>query len=214
MHTITKVALAVGTCGALLSAGASADIKVGAVYPFSGALALLGQESFRGLEIAVNEANAAGGINGEKIQILKADAVDPNQAVSETKRLTSSGVAAVFGSYASGISYAATPVTELAGIPYFELGATAHKITQRGYKYLFRSNPNTGKYGYAVVNALHDLVAPGMGMSAKDIVIGIIHEDGPTARTSRQPNSSAPRSWATRSRKSCPIRPRRWTCRR
>jgi branched-chain amino acid transport system substrate-binding protein len=179
MHTIRKLALAAGACTALLSAGAWADIKVGAVYPFSGALALLGQESFRGLEIAVNEFNAAGGIKGEKIQIIKADAVDPNQAVSETKRLTSSGVAAVFGSYASGISYAATPVTELAGIPYFELGATAHKITQRGYKYLFRSNPNTGLYGVSVVNALHDIIAPGMGLSPKDITIGIIHEDGP-----------------------------------
>jgi branched-chain amino acid transport system substrate-binding protein len=179
MEKIRKLALAVGVCGTLISAGASADIKVGAVYPFSGGLALLGQESFRGLEIAVNEVNAAGGINGEKIQIVKADAVDPNQAVSETKRLVSDGVVAIFGSYASGISYAATPVAELAGIPYFELGAVAHKITQRNYKYLFRSNPNTGKYGFAVVDALHDVIAPGMGMSAKDIVIGIIHEDGP-----------------------------------
>jgi branched-chain amino acid transport system substrate-binding protein len=70
-------------------------------------------------------------------------------------------------------------VAELAGVPYFELGATAHKITTRDYKYLFRSNPNTAKYGFAVVDALHDIVAPGMGMDAKDIKIGIIHEDGP-----------------------------------
>ena len=90
----------------------------GALFPFSGALALLGQESYRGLELAVNEINAAGGINGEKIQIVKADAVDPTQAVSETKRLISSNVIGVFGSYASGISYAASPVTELAGVPY------------------------------------------------------------------------------------------------
>ena len=151
----------------------------GALFPFSGALALLGQESYRGLELAVNEINAAGGINGEKIQIVKADAVDPTQAVSETKRLISSNVIGVFGSYASGISYAASPVTELAGVPYFELGATAHKITTRGYKYLFRSNPNTALYGVSVVNALHETIAPGMGLNPKDIKIGIIHEDGP-----------------------------------
>ena len=42
-----------------------------------------GAESYRGLELAVNEINAAGGINGEKIQIVKADAVDPTQAVSK-----------------------------------------------------------------------------------------------------------------------------------
>ncbi|NYT77475.1 ABC transporter substrate-binding protein [Alcaligenaceae bacterium] len=179
MFKLNKIALAFATCSVLVTGAASADVKVGAVFPFSGALALLGQESFRGLEIAVNEANAAGGLNGEKIVILKADAVDPTQAVSETKRLTSEGVVAVFGSYASGISYAATPVTELAGIPYFELGATAHKITTRGYKYLFRSNPNTGLYGVAVVDALDKTIAPGMGMNKDNIVIGIIHEDGP-----------------------------------
>ncbi len=179
MFKIRKLALALGACGVLASAAAHADMKVGALFPFSGALALLGQESFRGLELAVNEINAAGGINGEKIVIVKADAVDPNQAVSETKRLISSNVVGVFGSYASGISYAASPVTELAGVPYFELGATAHKITTRGYKYLFRSNPNTALYGVSVINALHDIVAPGMGLSPKDIKIGIIHEDGP-----------------------------------
>jgi branched-chain amino acid transport system substrate-binding protein len=179
MFKITKFALALGACSVLMAGTAAADMKVGAVFPFSGALALLGQESFRGLEIAVNEINAAGGVNGEKIQILKADAVDPTQAVSETKRLISSDVVAIFGSYASGISYAASPVAELAGVPFFELGATAHKITTRDYKYLFRSNPNTALYGVSVVNALHDIVAPGMGMDAKDIKIGIIHEDGP-----------------------------------
>lgn len=179
MLKLKKLATVFAVCGVLATSAASAEVKVGAVYPFSGALALLGQESFRGLELAVNEINEAGGLNGEKITILKADAVDPTQAVSETKRLTSEGIAAVFGSYASGISYAATPVAELAGIPYFELGAVAHKITTRGYKYLFRSNPNTSVYGVAVVDALHDTIAPGMGMNKDDIIIGIIHEDGP-----------------------------------
>ncbi|AFK62663.1 receptor family ligand binding region family protein 22 [Advenella kashmirensis WT001] len=179
MFKIKKLAVVLGACGVLASSMASADVKVGAVFPFSGALALLGQESYRGLELAVNELNAAGGLNGEKIVIMKADAVDPTQAVSETKRLTSADVKAVFGSYASGISYAASPVTELAGVPYFELGATAHKITTRGYQNLYRSNPNTAAYGVAVVDALNDIVAPGMELDKKDIVIGIIHEDGP-----------------------------------
>lgn len=179
MIKLKKIVLALGACGVMASGAAWADIKVGALFPFSGNLALLGQESFRGLEVAVNEINAAGGVNGEKITIIKADAVDPTQAVSEAKRLISAGVVGVFGSYASGVSYAATPVTELAGVPYFEMGATAHKVTTRGYKYLFRSNPNTALYGVAVVDALHDIIAPGVGLNAKDIKIGIIHEDGP-----------------------------------
>lgn len=141
MIKLKKIVLALGACGVMASGSVWADIKVGALFPFSGNLALLGQESFRGLEVAVNEINAAGGVNGEKVTIVKADAVDPTQAVSETKRLISEGVVGVFGSYASGVSYAATPVTELAGVPYFEMGATAHKVTTRGYKYLFAATP-------------------------------------------------------------------------
>lgn len=174
-----KKALVALAASILATTAGAATVKIGALFPFSGGLALLGQESFRGVELAVNERNAAGGINGDKIELVKVDAVDPTQAVSSAQQLVSDKVAAIFGSYSSGISYAASPVAELAGVPYFELGAVAHKVTTRGYKYLFRSDPNTSKYGADVINALHDLIAPGMGLTAKDIRIGIIHEDGP-----------------------------------
>ena len=140
---LQRVAAALGCLAAVAIAPAqAADLKLGALYPFSGGLALLGDESFRGVQLAVDERNAAGGINGDKIMLVKADAVDANQAVGEARRLTSvENVAAIFGSYASGISQAATQVTELAGVPYFELGAIADTITGRGFKYVFRSNP-------------------------------------------------------------------------
>lgn len=212
MFKIKQFAIALGLCGAMASGTAAADMKVGALFPFSGALALLGQESYRGLELAVNEINAAGGINGEKIQIIKADAVDPTQAVSETKRLISSNVVGVFGSYASGISYAASPVTELAGVPYFELGATAHKITTRGYKYLFRSNPNTALYGVSVVNALHDIIGPGMGLNPKEVRIGIIHEDGPYGTDVAATEKKRAQELGYTVAEVLPSRPRRSTC--
>ena len=65
---------------------AAAQIKIGALYPFSDALAPLGDESFRGVELAVEERNAAGGLKGKKIEIVKGDAVDPSQAVGEEAR--------------------------------------------------------------------------------------------------------------------------------
>jgi len=179
MSRFKRFAVAATLCSIMVGGAAVADIKVGALYPLSGGLALLGQESYRGFELAVNEINAAGGIRGEKITIVSGDAVDPTQAVSEARRLISSDVVGIFGSYASGVSYAASPVTELAGIPYFELGAVAHRITTRGYKYLFRSNPNTAVFGVAIVDALHEIVSPGLGLDPKTIKIGLIHEDGP-----------------------------------
>lgn len=175
---ILSVALGLGVSLAAAGSAAAADLKVGALYPFSGGLALLGNESFRGLELAVEERNAAGGINGNKIVLVKADAVDANQAVGEARRLTSvEGVTSVFGSYSSALAFAATQVTELAGVPYFELGAVSDPITGRGYKYVFRSNPTSKSFGEAIIEGVRDVVAPALKTDPKALRIAIIHED-------------------------------------
>jgi branched-chain amino acid transport system substrate-binding protein len=156
------------------------DIKLGALFPFSGGLALLGDESYRGAKIAVDERNAAGGINGKKIVLVKADAVDANQAVGEARRLTSvEGVTAIFGSYASGVSSAATQVTELAGVPYFELGAVADTITGRGFKYVFRSNSTAKNFADRSIESIIKVVAPTLKVDPKTLKLAIIYEDGP-----------------------------------
>lgn len=163
---------------ALLSGQALAEVKFGALYPFSGALALLGEESARGLEIAVDEINAAGGVQGEQIVLERGDAVDNNQAIGEARRLISvAGVKAIFGSYSSARSIAASQVAELAGIPYFELGAVADEVTARDFKYLFRTNPTADHMGKLIVDMIVEKIAPGLGKDAKDLKIGIIHED-------------------------------------
>lgn len=163
---------------ALLAGQAAAEVKFGALYPFSGGLALLGEESARGLEIAVDEINAAGGVQGEQVVLERGDAVDNNQAIGEARRLISvAGVKAIFGSYSSARSIAASQVAELAGIPYFELGAVADEVTARDFKYLFRTNPTADHMGKLIVNMIVEKVAPGLGKDPKDLKIGIIHED-------------------------------------
>jgi branched-chain amino acid transport system substrate-binding protein len=139
----------------------SGPIKVGALFPFSGGLALLGDESYRGLEIAVEERNAAGGVKGRQIQIMRGDAVDPNQAVGEARRLTSvERVTCVFGTFSSSLCLAATQVTELAQIPYFELGAISDPITERGFKNVFRTNATASGFARMMVDSVRDAVAP------------------------------------------------------
>lgn len=157
---------------------AHADVQIGALYPLSGSLALLGDESYRGVELAVAERNAAGGLKGEPIKLVKADAVDAAQAVSAARRLTSSdNVSAVFGSYSSALSFAATQVTELAGVPYFELGAVADNITDRGLQNVYRSNPTARNFAEGTITAITHLVAPQLKVDAKSLKIAIIHED-------------------------------------
>ncbi|SFC72328.1 Periplasmic binding protein [Polaromonas sp. OV174] len=81
-------AIAIGCVAALgVNTANAADLKLGALYLLSDGLALLGDESFRGMQIAVNERNAAGGVNGSRVVLVKADAVDANQHVGESTSL-------------------------------------------------------------------------------------------------------------------------------
>jgi len=173
-----KSLLTATAAAALLAGAAHADVKFGALYPFSGGLALLGEESFRGVEIAVDEINAAGGIKGEQIELVRGDAVDNNQAIGEARRLISrEGVKAILGTYSSSRSIAASQVAELSGIPYFELGAVADEVTGRDLKYLFRTNPTAETMGIMTIDMIVDEIAPGLGVAPEDLVIGVIHED-------------------------------------
>ncbi len=173
--TLGALALAAAT---VTGAAQASDLRLGALYPFSGGLALLGDESFRGFELAVERRNAEGGLLGQNIQIIRGDAVDANQAVGTARRLTSvDNVKAIFGSYASSISFAATQVSELAGVPYFELGAISDPITERGFEYVFRSNPTSKGFADRTIDVIEQIIAPGLGVDPKDLRIAIIHED-------------------------------------
>lgn len=178
MKVLIKAALAAGLALSAAPSFAQDAVRIGALYPFSGGLALLGDESFRGLELAIEERNAAGGLNGRKIEMVRGDAVDPNQAVGEARRLTSvDKVSVIFGTYSSSLSLAATQVAELAGVPYFELGAISDPITERGFKNVYRTNPTARIFANRMVDAVAEAVAPALGTDVKSLKVAIIHED-------------------------------------
>src|SRR4051812_14375669 len=175
MRVLARV---IATVFALSATAAQADVKFGALFPFSGQLALLGEESARGVEIAVDEINAAGGVQGEKVVLVRGDAVDNNQAIGEARRLISlERVVALFGTYSSARSIAASQVAELAGVPYFELGAVADEVTGRGLKFLYRTNPTAEDMAKLAVEMIVSKVAGGLGKKPEELKIGIIHED-------------------------------------
>lgn len=154
-------------------------IRIGALFPFTGNLAQLGEESFRGAEIARKEINAKGGINGRQVEFIKGDAVDAKAAVAEAERLiTNEKVDIIIGTYSSSLSYAATEVAERNSKIYWELGAVADDITERGFKYLFRVAPRARQYGYTGAEFTANVVAPALKKDPKDMKVGIIFEDG------------------------------------
>lgn len=161
-----------------LATQAVADVKIGALYPLSGGLALLGEESYRGLELAVDQINENGGVQGETVVLETGDAVDNNQAIGEARRLISQEeVKAIFGTFSSARAIAASQVAQLSQVPYFELGAVADDVTERGLSYVFRTNPAASNFAETIINMLVESIAPELGIAPSELRIGIIHED-------------------------------------
>ncbi len=155
------------------------ETRLGALFPFSGNLALLGDECFRGLEMAAEERNAAGGLLGRPIRLAKGDATDATLAVAEARRLMATErVGAIFGSYSSQLSLPASQVVELQGLAYLELGAISDALTERGFRGLFRTCPRASDFGRHSVAAVTDVLAPLWQSEPAGIGIAILHEEG------------------------------------
>ena len=131
--------------GALLGAGlpASAQIKVGAVLSVTGPASFLGDPEKRTLEIYVDEINAKGGVNGQKLQlIVYDDGGNPNNARTFATRLVEEDkIDAMVGGSTTGSTLAMMPVFEDAKIPFISL-AGAVQIIQPVRKWVFKT-PHT-----------------------------------------------------------------------
>lgn len=163
---------------ALPRLGEAADIKIGALFPYSGPMALLGEETFRGAELAREMINEQGGVLGARIVYAKADAPDATAATSEAERLINvERIKVILGSYSSALSYAASEVTERNKVIYWEQGAIADPITERGFKYLFRVLPRASQFGEMAAEYAANVVGPTLKIDPKKMGVGIIFED-------------------------------------
>lgn len=126
-------------------AGFAADepLRVGSVLSVTGPAAFLGEDMKAGLQLAVDEINAAGGIGGRNIAWTFYDAESQTQkAISATRRLISQDKVEliVSGGNMSGIALAMAPMAESAGIPFISSeGALAIVTPVAERKWVFKS---------------------------------------------------------------------------
>ncbi|MEM2529693.1 MAG: ABC transporter substrate-binding protein [Candidatus Bathyarchaeia archaeon] len=157
------------------------EIRIGLLYPISGAMAPLGNEQCEGTKMAIDMINERGGVEGYKIKYVVADAKsDPKVAVSEAERLcTIEKVPIIIGTYASPLLLAASEVAEKYKTVYWEVGAITDAATKRGYKYLLRIQVIGGDFGIVSGRFIAEVVAPKLGVDVKSLRTAIIFEDGP-----------------------------------
>jgi branched-chain amino acid transport system substrate-binding protein len=114
-------------------------IKVGYYGDLSGRTSSFGQSTKNGVEMAADEINKGGGINGRQIQIVvEDDQGEPNKAATVvTKLINQDGVKALLGEVASSNSLAAAPKAQEAKVPMISPSSTNPAVTQVG-DYIFR----------------------------------------------------------------------------
>jgi len=127
-------------------ATAAEEIRVGVISPMTGPAAKFGQIQKNTLILASEDVNNAGGIKslgGAKVRLIFGDTRgEPDIGVTETERLiTKEKVHALIGAFQSGVGFPSSAVAERHQIVWLNYG-TVDKITQRGFKYLFRAHAN------------------------------------------------------------------------
>jgi branched-chain amino acid transport system substrate-binding protein len=143
-------------------AGAADTVRVGIVLPLTGPMAKFGEIEKQSFEMALEEINAAGGINGKKLELLIEDTTgrpDVGRSVVE-KLITKDKVAMIGGGYSSSVTYAVAGVCQQNRVPFLVTTGSADNITASGWDYIFRLCPPVSKYASAVESLLEEVIKP------------------------------------------------------
>ncbi len=173
-----KYGLGIVAALGLMAGAASAQIKVSLNGPITGQLASFGEQMKRGAEMAVADLNAAGGVNGQKLQlVIGDDQCDPKQAVAVANKSAQEKVAVVIGHFCSGSSIPASDVYKEENILQISPASTNPRFTDRGYSNTFRVCGRDDQQGMVAgdyiaekfagkkVAILHDKTAYGQGLA-------------------------------------------------
>jgi branched-chain amino acid transport system substrate-binding protein len=176
-----------------LAGSASAQgttVKIGAVLPLSGNAASAGVHAKAALEVAMDIINNAhpelgdfplaknaglAGLGGAKVEVVFADnqgspATGQNQAL---RLITEEKVVALTGAYQSGITLTASAIAEKYGIPFLTGESVAANLTERGFKWFFRTTPIATDFVKVYFDFLTDMKAAG----AKTDNVALVHDN-------------------------------------
>jgi len=176
-----------------LATSASAQVKtvkIGAIFPLSGNAASAGVHAKAAIETAVEIINSGNpglgnlpvtknaglkGLGGAKVEVVFADnqgspATGQNQAL---RLITEEKVVALTGAYQSGVTLTASAIAEKYGIPFVNGESVAANLTERGFKWFFRTTPVAGDFAKIYLDFLKEMKAGGQKIDT----IALVHEN-------------------------------------
>jgi len=139
-------------------------LKIGALMPMTGDLQAYGGADLKGVQFAIKQINDAGGVNGEKVELVVADTqTRPQAGVDAAQKLINvDGVDAIVGALSSGVTIpVAKTVTSRVGVVQISNASTSPTITKlQDNDFLFRSVPSDAFQGLALANLVEERASP------------------------------------------------------
>ena len=165
MKNVFRLVLALALAVSLLIpavARCQETVKVGIILPTTGEKAKFGEIEKKSFEMALEKINAAGGVNGKKLEFLFEDDTgrpDVARAAAE-KLITKDKVVMLSGGYGSSETFAIAGVAQQNGMPFLVTTGSDNKITEMKWEYIFRINQPVGDYPKALESFLTEVVKP------------------------------------------------------
>ncbi|KGD86975.1 leucine ABC transporter substrate-binding protein [Achromobacter sp. RTa] len=161
---LTPVIAALGVAAGLaFAAGAQAQtIKIGVVGPTTGAVTQYGDMVREGVDTAVERINAAGGVNGKKLEtVVIDDGCEPKQGPVAANRVVNSKIGFVVGHVCSGATIAAADIYNNEGVVMVTPSATSPALTDgKNYEFIFRTIGRDDQQGPAAAKFILDKIKP------------------------------------------------------
>ncbi len=165
------------------------EVKIGALYPLSGQVAKSGEDTLNGHRLAVDIVNGQYDLplplakteglprlGGARIKLIASDHQgSPEIGAAEAERLISrEKVAALIGAFHSSVAATSSQVAERYGVPYMTGESEATNLTERGFKWFFRTTPSSQTQAKDYFEFLNDLVRT---RKANIKTIALVHEN-------------------------------------
>jgi branched-chain amino acid transport system substrate-binding protein len=141
---VVVLALTVFAAGLVATAGCGSNqggtIKIGVYGSLTGTTATFGQSTERGVRLAMDEINAAGGVGGKQLEMISEDYQSKAEeaATAVQKLINQDQVIALIGEVASSRSLAAAPIAQAAGVVMISPSSTNPEVTKKG-NFIFRT---------------------------------------------------------------------------
>ena len=156
---LSVAVVALGVVG--LAQAADDPIRIAVVGPITGPVAQYGEMEMMGAQMAVEQINAKGGVNGRKLEaMLMDDVCEPKQAVAVANKVVNEGIQFVIGHLCSGSTQPASAIYDEEGILMITPASTNPAITEQGYDLVFRTIGLDSQQGPVAGNYIADQIKP------------------------------------------------------